>query len=68
MPQESKAASAVLDEIEDLTRYYLANDMPVNKDDVNELMDWVVELDEANELIESRPEVLRRVEEVFGQE
>lgn len=65
---ESKEAAFILDAIEDLVEQFKAENIPFNATDANQLCDWIVDLDEGDELVETYPEVRRRIEEVFTQE
>lgn len=65
---ESKEAAAILNGIEDVVEQFKHENIPFDRNQANELYDWVVELDEAKELVEMYPEVRKRIEEVFTQE
>lgn len=65
---ESKEAAVILDGIEGIVEEFKAENIPFDRNQANELYDWIVELDESDELIESYPEVKKRIREVFTQE
>ena len=65
---ESKEAAVILDGIEGIVEEFKAENIPFDTSQANELYDWIVDLDESDELIETYPEVKKRIREVFTQE
>lgn len=65
---ESPICKKLLDSIEEVAEQFKHENIPFDRTQANELYDWIVDLDEADELVEMYPEVRRRIEEVFTQE
>lgn len=65
---ESPICSKLLDGIEEVAEQFKHENIPFDITQANELYDWIIDLDESDELVEMYPEVRRRIEEVFTQE
>lgn len=65
---ESPICKKLLDSIEEVVEQFKHENIPFDRTQANELYDWIVDLDESDELVEMYPQVRRRIEEVFTQE